>query len=1037
MNIAELSIKRPVLMSMVIVALILFGFLAFTTLPTNITPSVELPYVVVQVQYTGASPDLIESQITKKVEDAVSMISGLEQITSYSLENVALILLEFEMGKDQDTAVQETTNKVDNILGDLPEGAEAPEIIKININELPIVNVLLAGDSNQISMTELYELADKKIKNRFSQVNGVGETTLTGGLEREIHVEFDNKVVFQNQISLVQVNNILAASNINLPTGTFHNNGQEYSVKFDGEFKTTDAVGELEIPTGKGFKKIKDVATVTDSHEKARERTIYFNFKEDIRNDNAILFEISKTSEGNAVEIYRGIEKVIKDISRELPSGVNLYITAEEASVTQRSIDDTMSNIILGIVFTAVILLFFLHSFRSTIIVAITMPISIIPTFITMKIMGYSLNIMSLMGLSTAVGVLVMNSVVILENIFRHKELGEPGKVAASKGTTEIAVAVLASALTNVAVFLPLGTMNSIIGQFLAEFALAVVFATLFSLFIAFTLTPMLAAYILPEKDTRKHPIGDKLEAMFKSWEAGYRKQVEKILKNKKRCFLVILFSFAMFVVSMYCFKYIPFEFMPDMDEGKIEIEMELAKGTDLEATTHFTETVEERLRKYTDYIDQGTTTIGRLSFMDTGVNVAKITLSLVPKQDRPYSTSQMAGMITKDLSDLPGAVIRAGSAANGPSSSPIDFYLKGPDMKKLEEYKNQIYPIIERIPGVMNLNTTSKSGAPEITITPDLKKISDAGTSVQEIAVTLRTALDGMDMTQFKEGGEEYDIKVILLDENIKSYDDIRNVMISTPKGIFPVSQFVDIKYTEGFNKITRSDREKVIEFTADVAPGYAQSIILAEIEKVVSGVDFSYGYMYQPAGNAEEMTETMTQMAIVFIIAIVLTYMLLAAILENLWQPVLILFTIPLAMIGVVGIFLITGIKMNFIGMMAIIMLVGMVVNNAILILDYTNQLRREQGMSMKDALIEACPTKLKAILMSNIATILGLLPMAMGIGEQGVEMRQPMGLVSVGGLLVSTVLTLYIIPASQFLMARSKKKQKKQALITGAEN
>ncbi len=1025
-------------MSMVIIGLILFGGLAYTTLPTNITPSVDLPYVVVQVQYTGASPDLIESQVTKKIEDAVSMISGLDEITSYSLENVALILLKFEMGKDQDTAVQETTNKVDNILGDLPDGADAPEIIKININEQPIMNVLLAGDSSQISMTELYDLADKKIKNLFSQVNGVGETTLTGGLEREIHVEFDNKVVFQNQISLVQVNNVLAASNINLPTGTFQDKGQEFSVKFDGEFETIEAVGELEIPTGKGYKKIKDVATVTDSHEKARERTIYFNLKEDIRNDNAILFEITKTSEGNAVEIYKGIEKVIRDISSELPAGVNLYITAEEASVTQNSIDDTMSNIILGILFTAAILLFFLHSFRSTIIVAVTMPISIIPTFITMQIMGYSLNVMSLMGLSTAVGVLVMNSVVILENIFRHKENGESSKKAASKGTTEIAVAVLASALTNVAVFLPLGTMNSIIGQFLAEFALAVVFATLFSLFIAFTLTPMLAAYIIPEKDNKKHVIGDKLEAMFKSWERAYKKTVSAILGTKLRCLMVVGASFVLFVASMYLFKYIPFEFMPDMDQGKIEIEMELAKGNDLESTTEFTKIVENRLKKYTDYIEQGTTTIGRLSIIDTGVNVAKVTLTLVPKADRPYTTTQIAGMITKDLSDLPGAVIRAASAANGPSSAPIDFYLKGPDMHKLDEYKNEIYPLIERIPGVMNLNTTSKSGAPEITITPDLKKISDTGTSVQEIAVTLRTALDGMDMTQFKDGGEEYDIKVILVDENIKSYEDIRNVMVSTPKGIFPVSHFADIKYTEGFNKITRSDREKVIEFTADVAPGHAQSTILAEIENIIGEIDFPYGYMYQPAGNAEEMTKTMQQMALVFIIAIVLTYMLLAAILENLWQPVLILSTVPLAMIGVVAIFLLTGIKMNFIGMMAIIMLVGMVVNNAILILDYTNQLRREQGMSMKDALIEACPTKLKAILMSNIATILGLLPMAIGIGAQGVEMRQPMGLVSVGGLLVSTVLTLYIIPASQFLFSgRKEKKEKKQALITGAES
>ena len=1037
MSIAAFSIKRPVLISMVMVGLVIFGVLAYVGMPLNITPAIDIPYVLVQTKYAGASPDLIESQISKKIEDAVSMISGLDTIVSYSLENVSLVLLKFNMDKNVDDAVQEVTQKVNNISNDLPDDADSPTYTKININEMPILKVMLAGDSSQITMAELYDLADKKVKNTFSQVIGVGETSVTGGQEREIHVEFDSRVVFQNQISLAQVNSILAASNLNLPAGYYQKEGQEFSVKFDGELKAVDAIGELEIPTGKGMRKIKDVATVSDTTARARERTIYFDYQNNIRNDLSVLIEISKTSDGNAVAIEKQIKELMEAMRPELPAGVDMYVVSETASVTSSTVNDTMSNIMMGIGFTAIILLFFLHSFRSTIIVAITMPLSILPTFIALSAMGFTLNIMSLMGISTAVGVLVMNSVVILENIFAHKHRGEGGRSAARTGTDEVAVAVVASTLTNVAVFMPIATMSGIAGQMLKEFAMAVVFATLFSILIAFTLTPMMAAYLLPEHDTRKHPIGDKFENIFKMWEKGYRKVVEFILKTKLHSLIVVVIIVGLFLFSMSLFKFIPFEFIPSMDQGQVDIEMELAKGFDLSETYAFTQEVENRMAKYTDMVEHGSTTVGKLSDLDTGVNMAKITLSLTPKATRKYNSNQLANMIIKDLSDIPGAIIRSFSSSKmGMNQHSIDFYLKGPDMEVLKDFQDQIYPKLEQVPGLVNLDVSSRGGVPQLTITPDLKKIADAGTSVQAIAVTLRTSLEGMSTTTFKDKGEEYDIKVLLVDNSIKSYEDVGNIPIATSAGVFPLSHFADIQYTTGFSKILRSDRETVIEFTGDVAEGYAQSNITNAIAAITSELDFPFGYRYETAGNSKEMAKTVKQMAFVFVIAIVLTYMLLAAILENLWQPVLILFTVPLAMIGVVGVYLMTGKAMNFIGMMSIVMLVGMVVNNAILILDYANQLRRE-GKSMQEALIIACPEKLKAIIMSNVATILGLLPMALGLGAQGAEMRQPMGLVSVGGLITSTILTLFMTPASQFLFAgRKKKKQAAEIAAEGAD-
>ncbi|MCL2481777.1 MAG: efflux RND transporter permease subunit, partial [Spirochaetaceae bacterium] len=501
MFLSNLSVKRPVMVSMFLAALILFGTIAFISLPLNLLPNIEFPFIVIQTIYPGANPEQIEMQISKKIEDSVTTISGIKIMNSYSLDSASIVIIQFDLSKDQNVAYQEVRAKVDTILNDLPDAADAPIVDKFDIQAIPIVDLILSGN---ISMQELYELGDKKIKDLLSQIANVGSVSLTGGQKREIHMAFENRTLQQNGTSLALINQILAASNMNMPAGTFKNKGQEYSVKIEGEFKSIEEIRDFPIMTAFGQKRLGEIAEITDSGEEIRVKTIYYDAITDIRDENVILLSIIKSPEGNAVTIAKDVRKIIAGLNKDLPRGVHLEIVNEMAKNIESTANDTMSNIILGIILTSLILLFFLHDLRSTIIVALTMPFSLIPTFLTLQMMGYSINMMTLMGLSTSVGILVINSVVIIENIFRHKNLGHGKKEAALNGTNEVVVAVFASTITNIGVFLPLATMDSIAGLFLREFAMAIVFATIFSLLISFTLTPMLASLILPDHSTKK-----------------------------------------------------------------------------------------------------------------------------------------------------------------------------------------------------------------------------------------------------------------------------------------------------------------------------------------------------------------------------------------------------------------------------------------------------------------------------------------------------------------------------------------------------
>ena len=1004
---------------MIIIGLLFFGLLAYVSLPLNLMPSIDIGVVTVQTVYPGAGPREIEMQVTKKIEDAVSTISGIDYMQSYSMESVSIVVIFFELDVDADIANQEVKDRTAAILNELPADAGRPVIEKLDFGTEPIMDITLTGDQD---LKELREIADKTVKDRLSQIEGVARVEIVGGADREIRVELDNRVVFQNSLSLSQLGQILAINNMNMPGGQFEQYDQEYSVRLQGEFSSIQDIETLDIPTPYGNKKLGQLARIRDTGSDVRERTIYFDLEDNVRNNRVVLLQIVPAPDGNTVEIARSVRKALPVIEGSLSAGASLTIVNDDSVWIEDTVRDTMMNVILGILLAGLVLLFFLHDLRSTIIVALAMPISIFSSFTLIKAAGFTQNIMTLMGLSTSVGILVTNSVVVLENIFRHKQMGHNRFESADRGTSEIATAVIASTFTNVVVFVPIAMMSGIIGEVLRELALTVTFATLFSLLVSFTVTPMLASLILKERDKKKHPLGKRLESMFASWEKFYQNILRGIFARKIRGVGVIAAVFLIFVFSIFIGSRVGFEFFPALDEGSVTVEVELPQGYNLNETARMIERIEERVVGHSEVVHI-LTTLGSLSSLDKGTNMAKISIKLVDADERDLSSRQMANLFISELSDIPNAKIRVSAISGaGMSSSPIEFYLQGQDNERLEVYKEELLSNIRDTQGLVNLTTSSRTGKPEVTLIPDRVKIAEAGLSVYDLAFTLRSAIEGIVATTYRELGNEYDIRVVLQDESVDTPEEIGNITVVGPNGAYRLAHFASVDFTEGYSTILHRDKFRAIQLSGGNAPGYPLGDVVADIQRGIDEMDMPPGYEVTWGGDAEMMRESMFEMLKAFLIAVLLLYMLLAAILENLAQPILILITIPLALIGVFLSLYITGITMNMMSMMAIVMLIGIVVNAAILLLDYTNTLRK-QGKDTRTALIEACPTKLKPIIMSTLAIILGMMPMALGIGSAGSEMRRPLGIVSIGGLIVSAVLTLIVIPTLYNLFSRDR--------------
>lgn len=1023
MKIADISVDRPVLTTVILIVFIIFGFLAFRGLQSNLMPDVKVPYVTIQVVYPGATPKEVETLVTDKIEDVISTIEGIKTIDSYSMDNVSITMIEFVLSKDIDVANQEVKDKVDQILNDLPDDANKPIVQKVDIRAQSVADLVLSGDMDP---RDLYDLANNEVRDMLSQISGVADVEINGGQEREIRIVMNSQTIYENMLSLPVLMQTLGAQNMDIPGGTYEIGNQEYSVRLKGQYDydSIKTIEETLIPTPTGVKRLRELARVEDGGKKVTQRSIFFDNGKKVLYNNAIRLGVIKSPDGNVVNVVDQVMAKLPAIKAMLPPGASIDLVRENAKFVKDTQNDTLSNIYLGILITALVIFFFLHDWRTTLIAAITMPSSIISAFLFYPMFGLDLNVMSLMGISVTVGVLVANSIVIIENIFRYKDMGYKTADATKIGTNEVFVAVLASTLTNIVIFVPLANITSIPGQFLRALALSATFTTIFSLIYSFTLTPMLSSLLISDKERKKGRIRAALDKVDDYFTDLFEKTIIPVLRTKRSAWIVVFSTLALFfLVTFGIGSRLQFELIPEMDNGRIAVTVELPTGYNLDATAKTVEQIQNIIINHPEVVNI-VSDLGRSSQIDIGTNRAIINIQLTDKQFRDVSQSQLQSILNKELASIKNVklAINAGMGAEQ-GTSPLEFYIMGQNENEVQKLSNQVYSELKDIPGLINFDMSTRTGRPEMTVYPKRDVLGDIGLSVTELALSLRSSVEGMSSTKIRREKDEYDITVLMDSTEINSPEKIKDLTIVTRSGAFRLGELADVKFTPGPTQILHKDKFIAVRFSGAPAPQVPLGAVTTPIQEKMDQTKFPLGYNFTWSGTSQMFQELIADFVFAFLLGIVLTYLLMAAILESFIEPLYIMLTIPLGLTGVILASWITGTNLGITSLMGIIMLTGIVVNNAILLIDFANQLVRQEGKHIRDAMIESSVTKLKPIMMSNTALALSMIPMAIGMGASGAEMRAPLGIVSIGGIIASTALTLYFIPSLYYIFAKEK--------------
>lgn len=1050
MKLADLSIRRPILMTMLILAFVVLGVFSLSRLGIDLFPNVEFPFVVVTIVYPGAGPEEMETLIAEPVEEEISSISGLKHVTSTAQEGLAFIMVEFDLEMDVDLAAIDVKDRIDKIRNRLPTDIQQPVIQKFDIGALPIIDLAV---SSPRPLEETYKLTDEVIKRGLSRVRGVAGLTITGGKEREIRVHLSRLRLNQFGVSPYDVIGQIGAHNLNVPAGHVIEGRKEISVRMAGEFASVAELGRIEVALDHDRKvRLEELGWVEDGFKEQRELSTF-------NGESSVGIALVKKADANSVQVAAGVFKELKAIRAELPADVRIDIARDRSKFIKDSVDDVFGNLIIGALLTAFILFLFLHSLPTTVIAAVSMPVSIIATFVLIDFAGFTLNFMSLMGLAISVGILTANSIVVLENIERHKGMGLPIAEAASVGTSEIALAVAASTLTNVVVFTPMAFMSGIVGQFFKEFGLTVAYSTIISLLVSFTLTPMMAsrhlragAYALFGIVTflvvwwrlGQDPallilmvvaLGGLarsygwLDRFAKGWDRfydglaeDYRRSLKWALGHKWVVLGVVAFlfigSFALLPLG-----FVGTEFFPKADQGAFSVMAEMPVGSSLAETDKVIVTISHRILSE-PYITSVYTSTGRTegghSSSGQGVNLGMVIVRMVDRELRPYSVGEYLDKLRLKMADIPGATItlRETQSMGGGGESDITVEIMGRDIAALTSLADTLQSHMRTMGGMVNVESSWKIGKPELRISPRRDRITDLGLTPAAVGMALRGLVEGSVASKFRESGDEYDIRVKLDPSDLTAGSDLTAVYLKSGDKQVQLSELVELTPTEGPTSISHKDKQRVVYVSADVS-GTTSGQAVSRLRQFTDELRLPPGYSIYYGGQSERMTESFNELLKAMGLAIILTYMLMTAMLESYKHPFTIILTLPMGLIGVMLALFLTGNSISMFSLMAMVMLVGIVVNNGILLIDYTNVLRRD-GREVDQALLEACPVRLRPIIMTNLASAFGMLPLALGIGAGG-EFRAPLAIVSIGGLVSSTVFTLYVIPIIYRMMER----------------
>lgn len=1015
MKITQFSVDRPVTTAMLFLALAIFGLMAYSKLSVNLMPDIKLPAMVINTFYLGASPEEIETEITDKIEKELSALNGLKMLQSFSMPDNSLIFVEFNTGKDADKALNEVKSKLDLVIPELPKEAERPFLQLYSISDAPVIDLVVSGD---VSGNELYDYVDKSLKDKLLRIEGVSKVNLSGGEIREIKVMADKRNMYDVRLNLTDISSYLELVNKKLSAGDFVKSHRQFSVETGHQFNAVEDIKETYVPTAAGIRKLTDFTAVVDTIKEIKSQAVFFDVANKKKYSNIVSIGVMKNSGANAVQVSKAVKALLPELQAALPDDIDISIPFDSSEYTESAVDDALMNVILGILFTGIILFFFLHDIRTTLIVSISVPVSLIGTFIAIRLFNGSLNMMTLMSFSVAIGALISNSIVVIENILRLKKEGLGIKEAAVQGTREVMMAVIASTGTNLVVFLPIAAMTSITGAFFKEYALTISAATVFSLIVSFTLTPMLTS-VLIKKDSKPSWLSKIMMRFFAWLEKVYEKSLATLISSKRNPILLFSVMFAFFVLSSGLLSKIGFEFEPQEDNGDVFVELEMPAGTAIHRSAELLELVEEKVSSHKE-VKVMLSELGAKNSVTSGTNFANTAIKLFPKESRTISNVEFAEMLSRELQEIPEIIANV-STVSSEEGAPIQFTLQSSNQEDLIVANQIVAEQMATVNGLLNYQSSYRKGNPVIHLEPKQRILSELNLSSFDVAAQVRSAINGVKASVLKEKGREYDITISYLKDQINSLDKIRQLPIFTPTGVFTIDQLVQVNFESSQAQILHRDKTRTIDFTASPAPGVVMGDARTQIEEALAQVDLPNSVSFNWSGNVKELDETIQDMVITFSIALLLMYMLLASLLENTWQPIIIFTTVPMAMIGVFIFMYLGGHTMNIMALMAIVTLLGLVVNDDILIHDYTEQLMH-RGMKIREATLLAGKRKMKTVIMTTVAIIVGMLPNALGIGDAGAAYRTPMAIVTIGGMITSTILTLYLIP-SLFYIIRAK--------------
>ncbi|MCB9704070.1 MAG: efflux RND transporter permease subunit [Myxococcales bacterium] len=1012
MKLAEISIKRSVLAAMMIAALMVFGLFAVPRIGVELFPNVDFPVITTTIIYPGGDPATMESKVADKVEEALQSLSGVKRMTSRNLEGVTSVILEFELEVDGNQALQDVRDKVAAIERNLPKGIEPPVVQKLDTGSAPVLSVALAGD---LPIQELTKIADDTVKQQIQQVPGVGEVSLVGGREREIKVLVEPRRLVGYGLTVDDVAGAIQSQSLEMPAGYVKLGGRELTVKTRGEARSPEEIGEIVI-TGAGGAaiRVRDVAEVVDGVEDARSASF-------LNGEPAVSLVVRKQSGANTVEIAARAREALEKLGPELERrGVRVSIPSDNSAFVSRAINDVKDDLLIGAVLTILIILVFLHDIRATLIAALAIPTSIVGTFAFMEWMNFSFNNITMLALSLSIGILVDDAIVVIENIYRHLEMGKARMKAALDATSEIGFAVIATTLSIVAVFVPVAYMQGIVGRFFFQFGITVAAAVLISMLVSFTLTPMLASRIMRHGGHGAEPgvFARTFNRGFAVLERAYAAILRWCLRHP---WLTLLAAIMTLVFSVVLVSRVPGEFIPQDDRSEFAVNVELPTGTSLEGTIATAEAVAADIRDNLPGVADTFTTVGEGA--QGQVNRGRVMVTLTRPHERAYSQRQAMQWVRERLAGVEGAnitvqMIDAIGGDSGFRTQPVQFSIRGSNLDEVVAAAEALKAELATTGKFVDLDTTYRGGKPELGIEVDRNKAADLGVPVAAIARTIRSLVAGDTVSTLKDGADVYDVILQMPEGARANLESLSNLKVRAPSGnLVDLANLVRPVRDSGPSEIERSNRLRQVVVLADIqgiALGDAQKLVEAAAARVVPP-HLTTSFL----GNAEMMIESFIAMLTALGLAVILVYMILAAQFDSLIQPVTIMISLPLSVVGAFGGLYLSGMTLNLFSFIGIIMLMGLVTKTAILLVDFANS-ERASGMEIREALVSAGVIRMRPIFMTSAATIFGMVPVALALGEGGGS-RAPMAVCVIGGMITSTALTLVVIPVVYLLFDR----------------